>query len=167
MRKGEKRSEKERKIRWWMCHKHSRLTIYLEKSSFYDSEQRTIIAADGFERYDDILTLGDSHIVNLAKGLSDRTFAAGKIRFGLYRTNILKANINWAQDFSSISWKPSIIGISNAAKFHAAIEAAKKRYRIRKYSLEELDRLRKAADPGKLKRHKDRITWSRSLKKYL
>ena len=130
----------------------------LEYSGFDNSAQQTIIAADGFESYDDILVLGESDIVNLAKGFFDRNVAEG---------NIMKATIHWSQDFSSISWKPSIIGISNAAKFHAAIEAAKKRYRIRKYSLEELDRLRKAANPGKLKRHKEWITWFRALKKYL
>ena len=34
----------------------------LEHSGFYDSVQQIIIAAAGFESYDDILTLGDSNI---------------------------------------------------------------------------------------------------------
>ena len=54
----------------------------LEYSGFGESAQRIIISADGFESYDDILTLGDSDIVNLVKGFSDRTVAAGKIIFG-------------------------------------------------------------------------------------
>ena len=37
----------------------------LEYSSFDDSSQQTIIAAYGFESYYEILTLGDSDIVNL------------------------------------------------------------------------------------------------------
>ena len=68
--------------------------------------------------------LGDSDIVNLAKGLSDRTVAVGKISFGSSETNLLKANIHWAQDFIMIIQTPSLISISNAAKFRAAIEAA-------------------------------------------
>ena len=96
--------------------------------------------------------------MNLAKGLSDRNVAAGKISFGLSQTNLLKSTIHWAQDFRRISRKPSLIGISNAAEFRAAIEAARQRDRIRKHSLEESSSLGQDADPVKLKRHKDWIT---------
>ena len=43
------------------------LDIYkiFEYSGFDDSAQQTIIAADGSENYDEIITLGDSDIVNL------------------------------------------------------------------------------------------------------
>ena len=72
------------------------LGIYktLEYSSFDDSTQQTIIAADGFDSCDDILMLGESDIVNLAKGFSDRTISAGKISFGSHRTNLLEATIH-------------------------------------------------------------------------
>ena len=62
---------------------------------------------------------------------------------------------------------PSLIGISNAAKFCAVIEAARHMARIRKHSLEELYSLIKAVNPGNLKRHKDCITCSGSLNNYL
>ena len=39
--------------------------------------------------------------------------------------------------------------------------------KIRNHSLEELDILIKAANPGKLKRHKYWITWSRAFNNYL
>ena len=55
----------------------------LEYSSFGDSAQQTIIAPYGFGGYDDILTLGDSDIVNLSNGFFDRTVTTGKISFGL------------------------------------------------------------------------------------
>ena len=103
------------------------LVIYriLEYSSFNDSSQQTIIAEDGFESYDYILTLGDSDIRNLVKGFSDRTVAAGKISFGLRWTNLLKAIIHWAQDFMGISPTTSLIGISKTAELCAAIEATR------------------------------------------
>ena len=97
----------------------------LEYYGFENSAQRTIITSDGFESYDEILTLGDPDIVNLPKGLSDRTVAAGNISFGLRQTNLMKANICWSQDFRRISWTPLIIGIINADKLRAAIEAAR------------------------------------------
>ena len=132
----------------------------LEYSGFDESAQRTIIAAYGFESYDGILTIGDSDIVNLVKGFSNRTVSVGKIRFGLRRTNFLKATIHWSQDFRMIRRTPSLICISNTAKFRAAVEAARQRASIRNHSLEESASLSKAADPGKLKRHKDYIIWS-------
>ena len=55
----------------------------LEYSRFEDSAHQSIIVADRFKSYDDILTLGDSDIVNLAKGFSNRTVAAGNISFVL------------------------------------------------------------------------------------
>ena len=108
----------------------------LEYSVFEESAQLTIIAVDVFESYDDILKLGESVIVNLVKGFSDRTVSAGKISSGLRRTNLLKATIHRAQDFRRISWTPSIIGISNTAKFRAVIEATRHRHIIRKHSLD-------------------------------
>ena len=108
----------------------------MENSRFENSAQITIISAEGFEIYDDILTLGYSDIVNLSKGFSDRDISASKISFGLRRTNILKATIHWAQDFRRIRRIPSLIGISDAAKFRAAIKAARKRAMIRNHRLE-------------------------------
>ena len=108
----------------------------LEYSGFDDSEQQTTIAEDGFEIYDEILMIGDSDILDLVKGFSDRTVAAGNIIFSLSRNNLIKVTIRWDQDFKRISWTPSPIGISNAAEFRAAIEAERQRARIRKHSLE-------------------------------
>ena len=139
----------------------------LEYSGFDDSAQRTIITAYGFESYDYILTPGGIYIVNLAKGFSEKNVAAGKIIFALRRTNLLKATIHWAQEFRRISRTPSLIGINNPSKLRAVIEAARQRSRIRKHSLEGSDSLSKAVDSGELKRHKDWITCSRTLKNYL
>ena len=131
------------------------LKIYkiLEYSGFDDSSQQTIITADGFEGYDNVLMLGESDIVNLAKGFSDRTFSKGKISFGLCGINFLRATIHWDQYFRRIIRTPSLIGISNAAKLRATIKATRQRARIRKHSLEESASLSKATNPGKLKRH--------------
>ena len=50
----------------------------MEYSSFDESSQRTIVASDGFESYDDIFTLEGSYILNVAKGFSESTVAAGR-----------------------------------------------------------------------------------------
>ena len=72
--------------------------------------------------------------MDLAKGFSVRNVAAGKISFGLRWTNLMKATINLAQDFRRISQTPSLIGISNAAKSRAVIEAAIQKARIKTHS---------------------------------
>ena len=95
----------------------------LEYSVFDNSVQQTIIASYGFETYYNILTIGESDIINLAKGLSDRTVAERNTSFGLHHTNLLKATTHWNQDFRRISQTPSLIGISNAAKFCTVIDA--------------------------------------------
>ena len=68
----------------------------LEYSGFNNSAQWTIIKSNVFEVYDEIFTLVHSDIVNLVNCLSDSTVVAGKIIFGLLRTNLLNANIHWA-----------------------------------------------------------------------
>ena len=107
----------------------------LEYYGFNDLSQRTIITADGFDSYDDLLTIGDSDIINISNDFSDRTDDAGKTRFVLLRTNLLKTLIHWAHDFRKISQTHSLAGIGNASKFSTAIEATRQRNRIRKLSL--------------------------------
>ena len=104
--------------------------------------------------------------MNLVKGFYYSSVASGKISFRFHRTNIMKANIHWYQYFRRISRTPSLIGISNDAEFSAVIEAARQRASIRKHNLEESSSLSKSTNPGKLKSHKDCITWSRALNKY-
>jgi hypothetical protein len=113
------------------------------------------IAADGFEAHEDIKILTEKDIVNLAKGYSERTVAAGKIQFGSRRTNLLKATIHCAQDCQRISREPSLDDILDVDAFKAAIEIARQRAEIRKRCSEESDSLSKAADPGKLERQKE------------
>ena len=45
------------------------IDMILEYSGFDDSALQTIITPDGFDSYGDILTIGDSDIVNLSKGI--------------------------------------------------------------------------------------------------
>ena len=142
--------------------------LILEYCGFAIDADRAAIADDGFESYDDMQSLTEKDVSALAKGFADRTSVAqGRIIFGLRRTNLLKATINWAQDFRRVSRAVSLDGVVDGAAFRVLIETAKQRSQIRKHNAEESDGLSKAADPGKLKRQKDWIAWSRGLKNYL
>jgi hypothetical protein len=128
---------------------------------------RISIAEDGLESFADMLTLTEKDISSLAKGFAERTQTQGKIIFGLRRTNLLKAAIHWAQDFRRISRPVLLDPAMNKAGFRVQIEEARQRAVIRKHNAEESDGLSKASDPGKLKRQKDWIAWSRGLRNYL
>jgi hypothetical protein len=131
------------------------------------ANDKTSIAQDGFELFEDIMSLSEKDMSSLAKGFVEMTVASGKIVFGLRRTNLLRVTVHWAQDFRRISRAPTLDGIGAMPDFKAAIEMAKQRAQIRKHNAEELDSLSTASDPGKLKRHKDWLVWSCSLTNYL
>jgi hypothetical protein len=143
------------------------ISTILEYCGFTNAGDRTNIAQDGFESFDDILTLSEKDIGSLSKGFSERTVANGRINFGLRRTNYLKATIHWTQDFRRISREPTLDGIENINDFKDAIEQARQRAQMRKHTSEESESLIKSSDPGKLKKNKEWLQWSRSLKNYL
>ena len=113
------------------------------------------------------MSLSEKDVSSLVKGFAGRTVANGRIVFGLRRTNLLKATFHWARDFRRISRAPSLDGIEAMSDFKAAIETAKQRAQKCKHNAEESDSLSTASDPGKLKRQKDWLVWSRSLTNYL
>ena len=139
----------------------------LEYCGFEDEKDRANIAEDGFESFDDILTLADKDMTSLAKCFAERTSANGRIIFGFRRTNVLKATVHRIQDFGRISKTPSLEGIPNMDTFKDSIEKARQRAQICKHNSEESDALSKASNPGKLKRQKDWLIWSRGLINYL
>jgi hypothetical protein len=139
----------------------------LRYCGFAAANDRTSIAQDGFESFEDIMSLSEMDVSSLAKGFAERTVASGKIVFGLRGTNLLRATVHWAQDFRRISRAPTLDGIGAMPDFKAAIETAKQRAQIRKHNAEESDSLSTASDPRKLKRQKDWLVWSRSLTNYM
>ncbi len=143
------------------------LDTILGYCGFADQGERTSIASDGFESYDDIKALAIKDIGSLAKGFAERSVVNGRIIFGLKRTNLLKATVNWVQDFGRISREPNLDGIDDVDDFRAVIEVARQRAHIRQHNADESDSLSKAADPGKLKKQKDWVVWSRALTNYL
>jgi len=140
----------------------------LEYCGFAQQDARNSIVEDGFGSYQELLSLTEKDIGALAKGFAERTLAQGRIVFGLRKTNLLKASINWAQDFRRISREVSLDpAVTDEAMFRDQIETARQRSIIRKYNTDESDGLSKAADPGKLKKQKDWTSWSRGLRNYL
>jgi hypothetical protein len=138
------------------------IDIILRYCGFAAANDRISIAQDEFKSFEDIMSLSEKDVSSLAKRFAERTVASGKMVFGLRRTNLLRATVHWAQDFRRITRVPTLDGIGAMPNFKAAIEATKQRAHIRKHNAEESDSLSTASDPGKLKRQKDWLVWSRS-----
>jgi hypothetical protein len=79
------------------------INTILTYCGFDTNATRENIVVDGFESFQDIMSLTEKDVSDLAKGFVERTAAAGSIIFGLRRTNLLKATIHWVQDFRRIS----------------------------------------------------------------
>jgi hypothetical protein len=126
------------------------MSIYtvLEYFGFALQVNRTDITADGFESFNDILTMSETNIGSLSKGFTERTMANGKIIFGLRRTNFLKATVHWVQDFRRISREATLDGVADAAAFKIEIEMARQRALIRRHNANESDTLSKAIIHG-------------------
>jgi hypothetical protein len=97
----------------------------LRYCGFAQANDRMSIAQDGFESFEDIMSLSEKDVSSLAKGFANRTVASGKIVFGLPRMNLLRSTVHyWAQDFRRISRAPTLVGIGAMPDFKAAIETA-------------------------------------------
>ena len=144
------------------------INAIIEHCGFTIPADRNNIKADGFGSYADLLSLTDKDVMALSKGFGERTVAQGKIIFGLRRINLLKATINWAHDFErcsrNVTFDPTVVG---AREFLAQIKIARKRAEIRKNNADDSHELSKAADPGKLKKQNQWMSWSRGLANYL
>jgi hypothetical protein len=141
------------------------IDIILGYCGFLSEPARLAISQDGFASFPDIKSLTHSDIADLAKSFSARTVVNGKITFGLKRTQLLKAVVDWVQDFSRISREPSLEGIDSDVAFHAAIQLAYERGKMRASKLADSDKLVSAANPGKLK--KDWLPWEESFMNFI
>ena len=68
------------------------------------------------------------------------------------------------QDFQRISREPTLDGIEDKSTFQEKIDSERVWAAIRKHNAYESGSLSKAADPGKLKKQREWIAWSRKSK---
>jgi hypothetical protein len=109
---------------------------------------RERIRVEGFDNFDDLATLKEKDIRNLAELYGRRTIADGRAIFGLRRIRYLIGLIHWVQDFGRVGQAPMIERIEDAALFCAALDEAYYRADVRKIEKDQSDTVGKAADPG-------------------
>jgi hypothetical protein len=65
---------------------HDDIGTILRYCGFARANDRISIAQDGFESFEDIMSLAEKYVSSLAKEFAERTVASGKIEFGLRQT---------------------------------------------------------------------------------
>jgi hypothetical protein len=128
---------------------------------------RNRIREEGFETFEDLATMKEKDIRDLAESYGRRTIVDGRAIFGLRRIRYLIGLIHWVQDFARIGEKPSLEGIEDALTFKIALDAAYYRADVRKIEKDQADTVSKAADPGKLKDERKWPEWEPAFVNYL
>ena len=91
----------------------------------FDQENtRNRIREEGFESFDDLVTMKEKDIRDLAESYGRRTIVDGRAIFGLRRIRYLIGLIHLVQDFARIGEIPSLDGIEDAATFKVALDSA-------------------------------------------
>ena len=139
----------------------------LEWIGFNVAATRERIREEGFETFDDLVTMKEKDVRDLAESYSRRTIADGRAIFGVRRIRFLIGLIHWVQDFGRIGQTPSIEGIANAVEFRSVLDIAYYRADVRKVEKDQADTVSKAADPGKLKDERKWPEWEPAFINYL
>ena len=102
---------------------------------------RERIRAKGFDTFDDLATLKEKDIRDLAESYRRRTVADGRAIFGLRRIRYLIGLTHWVQDFGRVGQTPTIEGIEDAASLCAALDEAYYRADVRKIEKDQSAKL--------------------------
>ena len=123
----------------------------LEWIGFGIPNQRLTISTEaGFNSLNDLNDIEEKDIRDMADSFQKRTIA-NRINYGMRRTKWLIAMMHWVQDFSRCSKQPTIDDFVTANDFKQALSTAAQRASLCKVDTEQVDKISKAADPGKLK----------------
>ncbi len=131
---------------------------------FTDRNKRRNIITDSFSAYNDIKMLNEKDITSMALDWAGRTNANGRIHFGLRRTKLLKALVNWVQDFYRISAVPTIANINKEefiSQLHRAIHRAEIRNTMKDASAND------ESSPGMLESERQWKQWEEKFVNHL
>ena len=134
---------------------------------FENDQVRERLRAKGFETFDDLKSMKEKDICDLADSYTRRTVADGRFIFGVRRIRYLIGIIHWVQDFGRVSGTPSLDEYGGGAgAFRAALDVAFDRAEVRKIEKEQSDTVSKAADPGQFKDERKWPEWEPAFVNY-
>jgi hypothetical protein len=134
------------------------MDLELEWIGFGIAATRERIQIEGFESFEDLNSMKEKDIRDLAESYGRRTIGDGRFIFGICRTKYLIGLIHWVQDFARINGMPSMnVFHCDPAAFRTDLDLAYHRADVRKAESDQSDTVSKAADPGKFK---DKRKWA-------
>ena len=135
----------------------------------FDNEAtRDRIQVEGFASFDDLKSMKEKDVRDLAESYGRRTVVDGRFIFGVRRIRYLIGMLHWVQDFVRLGDTPSLEEFGDdGAAFCVALETAFNRDDVRKIEKEQSDTVSKAADPGKFKDEKKWPEWEPAFVNYL
>ena len=134
---------------------------------FTGQAARNRIMDDAFSVLEDLATLREEDIRDLASGFSKRTQGEGHIIFGLRRTKRLIGMMHWVQDFYRCNEAPNLQGLENQDDFLLAVDTAIHHVNVRQNVVNQVKTVSKAADPGKFKDESKWAEWEPAFVNYL
>jgi hypothetical protein len=142
--------------------------LALQWIGFDNLATRNRLRTEGFEAFEDLASMKEKDIRDLAESYGRRTVADGRFIFGVRRIRYLLGLIHWVQDFKRISGNPSLDEFGgNPIAFRQALDDASNRADVRKIEKDQSDTVSKAADPGKFKDERKWPEWEPAFVNYL
>ena len=144
------------------------LDLALQWIGFDNVATRNRLREEGFVSFDDLRTMKEKDIRDLAESYGRRTQGDGRFIFGVRRIRYLIGMIHWVQDFSRIGEVASLEGFDDDPEaFREALGVASERAEVRKIEKDQSDTVSKAADPGKFKDERKWPEWEPAFMNYL
>ena len=130
------------------------------------NQQATISTEAGFNSLNDLNDIEEKDIQDMADSFQKRNIA-NRINFGMRHTKWRIAMMHWVQDFSRCSRLPTIDDFITANDFKQTLSTAAQRASLHKVDTDQVDRISKAADPGKFKDKRKWPEWYPAFVNYL
>ena len=140
----------------------------LQWIGFTDVQHRnSIIAEGGFNSLNDFFDVTETGICDMAESFSKRSPTANRFNFRMRRIKWLIAMTHWCEVHQHCSEEPDITDFANTDAFKEALQVSAQRALLRKNNSDQVDTIRKAADPGKFKDEKKWPDWEPAFVNYL
>lgn len=144
------------------------MDIALQWIGFDNVATRNRLRDEGLSTFNDLRSMKEKDIRDLAESYGRRTAGDGRFIFGIRRTRYLLGLIHWVQDFGRVGEVPSLVGFEDDPDvFREALDIASDRADVRKVEKEQSDTVSKAADPGKFKDERKWPEWEPAFVNYL
>jgi hypothetical protein len=144
------------------------MDLALEWIGFGIAATRERIRVEGFGTFEDLNSMKEKDIRDLAESYGRRTIGDGRFIFGIRRTKYLIGLVHWVQDFTRINGTPSMdVFNGDPAAFRTELDLAYHRADVRKVESDQSDTVSKAADPGKFKDERKWAEWEPAFVNYI